>query len=243
MEYFSNRKTIRRYTAEPISTTELKEMLEAAMHAPTCGGMQLYSVVVTRDADAKASLAPAHFNQPCVTSAAAVLTFCADFNRVSRWARERNADPGFDNVQSFVSAMLDATILAQQFVTIAETRGWGTCYLGTTTWNAPQIIDALALPKLVIPVITVTIGRPDEAPGLQPRLPVESLMFDEKYVEADINATYSELESLPQSAQFMRENDKPTLAAVFTDVRYPRSANEQFSEIFIDVLRKQGFLK
>ena len=42
------------------------------------GNLQLYSVVITRDADAKAKLAPAHFNQPMVTQAPVVLTICAD---------------------------------------------------------------------------------------------------------------------------------------------------------------------
>ncbi|MDE6428284.1 MAG: nitroreductase family protein, partial [Muribaculaceae bacterium] len=158
MEYFKTRTTIRNYSPEQISDREIDEMLSAAAQAPTCGGMQLYNVIVTRTEEGKAALAPAHFNQPCLMGASAVLTFCADFNRVSRWAEERGADPGFDNLQSFISAMLDATILAQQFVTIAEMRGYGTCYLGTTTWNAPQIIEALGLPELVVPVITVTLG-------------------------------------------------------------------------------------
>lgn len=243
MEYFSNRRTIRRYTDKQISDGELAGMLDAAMRAPTCGDMQLYSVVVTKTTEGKAALAPAHFNQPCVMGAAAVLTFCADFNRVSRWAEARDAEPGFGNVQSLVSAMLDATILAQQFVTIAEMKGWGTCYLGTTTWNAPQIIDALGLPKLVVPCITVTIGEPAEAPELQPRLPLDSLMFMEKYSEPDIDKTYNELESLAQSRLFMEENNKSSLAAVFTDVRYPREGNEHFSRVFVDVLKQQGFLK
>ena len=42
----------------------------------------------------KAQLAPAHFNQPMVTSAPVVLTFCADFNRFSKWCRQRKAEPG-----------------------------------------------------------------------------------------------------------------------------------------------------
>ena len=58
---------------------------------------QLYSVIVTRDKQMKERLAPAHFNQPMVTGAPVVLTFCADFNRFSKWCRERKAVPGYDN--------------------------------------------------------------------------------------------------------------------------------------------------
>lgn len=132
MDYFKTRRTIRRYSDRPLSDELIADMLDKAIHAPTCGSMQLYSVVVTRSDEGKSALAPAHFNQPCLTGAQAVLTFCADFNRFTRWCEQRGADPGFDNVQSFISAALDATILAQQFVTIAEMNGLGTCYLGTT---------------------------------------------------------------------------------------------------------------
>ncbi|MDE6536146.1 MAG: nitroreductase family protein [Muribaculaceae bacterium] len=244
MEYFKNRKTIRNYSAEHISDLEIDEMLAAAAHAPTCGGMQLYNVIVTRSEEGKSALAPAHFNQPCLAGASAVLTFCADFNRVSRWARERGAEPGFDNLQSFISAMLDATILAQQFVTIAEMRGYGTCYLGTTTWNAPQIIEALGLPELVIPVITVTLGVPTgHLVDIQPRLPLDAIRSREKYEPVNIDSAYSELESREDSRRFMKENRKDSLAAVFTDVRYPKAGNEHFSEILMTVLHQQGFLK
>jgi nitroreductase len=245
---FSSRKTIRQYdpAGQELTAEVLSEMLSAAAQAPTCGGMQLYSIVVTRSEQGKAALAPAHFNQPCLMAAQAVLTFCADFNRVSRWCRERGAEPGFDNYQSFTSAMLDATVVAQQFVAIAESRGWGTCYLGTTTWNAPQIIAALHLPELVVPAITVTIGWPTAeaaAAEQQPRLPLSSIVMDEEYHAPDIDSTYSALEARPDSKQFMAENSKPSLAHVFADVRYPREGNEHFSSLFLQTLKDQKFLK
>ena len=245
MDYFKTRRTIRRYSDRPLSDELIADMLDKAIHAPTCGSMQLYSVVVTRSDEGKSALAPAHFNQPCLTGAQAVLTFCADFNRFTRWCEQRGADPGFDNVQSFISAALDATILAQQFVTIAEMNGLGTCYLGTTSWNAPMIIDALSLPELVVPVITVTVGYPAESPEVQPRLPVSAFIHTEKYNPNSaerIDSMYGEFENLPANRAYVTENKKDSLAHVFTDVRYPREANEHFSHIFTEMLRKAGFL-
>ena len=69
------RRTIRQYTNQDIPETLLNELLTVAMQASNTGNMQLYSVVVTRDADQKQRLAPAHFNQPMVTGAPVVLTF------------------------------------------------------------------------------------------------------------------------------------------------------------------------
>lgn len=95
-------------------------------------------------------------------------------------------------------AVLDTAIVAQQFVTIAEMRGLGTCYMGTTTYNAPQIGAALQLPKLVVPVVTVTVGWPEGETEVSDRLPLDSFVFEEKYVErtpGEIRAFFAEKKS------------------------------------------------
>lgn len=123
MDSIKNRRTIRKYKAQDIPVDLLNDMLETSFRAATMGNMQLYSVVVTRDPEMKAQLAPAHFNQPMVTSAPVVLTFCADFNRFSKWCRQRKAEPGYDNLLSFMNAMTDALLVTQNFCTIAEDKG------------------------------------------------------------------------------------------------------------------------
>ena len=41
------------------------------------------------------------------------LTFCADFNRFSKWCEQRKADPGYDNYLSFLTGAIDAMLAAQ----------------------------------------------------------------------------------------------------------------------------------
>ncbi|MCH5329259.1 MAG: nitroreductase family protein, partial [Coprobacter sp.] len=162
-----------------------------------------------------------------------------------KWCERRNARPGYDNFQSFYTATLDAALAAQQFCTAAELCGLGVCYLGTTTYNAPQIIEALSLPKLVVPVTTVTVGYPAEIPGQVERLPLEAVVHAERYndySDGDIDRLYADKEALPENRKFVTENGKETLAQVFTDVRYPKANNEYFSEVFLRVIREQGFL-
>ena len=97
--------------------------------------MQLYSLVVTTDADVqeREALAEAHHHQPMVEEAPAVLTFCADFHRFSRWCEERKAEPGYGDFVSFINAATDTLLFAQAFITLAEERGLGTCILGART--------------------------------------------------------------------------------------------------------------
>lgn len=240
------RRTIRRYQEKDVTPALLNELMEIACRASTVGNMQTYSVVITRDAAMKEKLSPAHFNQPMVKKAPVVLTFCVDLNRFSKWCEQRQAIPGYDNLQWFVTGAVDALLAAQTFCVAAEEKGLGICYLGTTTYNPNQIIDALQLPKLVFPITTITLGWPDELPEQVDRLPLEAILHQETYhdySEEDIDRLYAYKESLPENLKFIAENNKETLAQVFTDVRYKKADSEFFSEILLETLKKQGFTK
>lgn len=241
-----NRRTIRKYTTQDIPDTLLNELLDIAARASNTGNMQLYSVVVTRDKANKEKLAPAHFNQPMITTAPVVLTFCADANRFVKWAEQRNAVAGFDNFQTFIASTIDAMLFAQSFCTAAEEKGLGICYLGTTAYNADKIIEALTLPRLVVPIVTVTVGYPDGMPEQVERLPLEAVLHQETYTDytpASIDALYRDKEELEANKLFVRENNKETLAQVFTDVRYTKANNEYFSDVLLKVLKEQGFMR
>lgn len=247
IDIMKNRRTIRKYTEQDIPEELLNELLEVAVRASNTGNMQLYSVVVTRDQSNKEKLAPAHFNQPMITTAPVVLTFCADANRFVKWAEQRKAEAGFDNLQTFIASTIDAMLFAQAFCDAAEENGLGICYLGTTAYNADKIIEALSLPRLVVPIVTVTVGYPVmPLPEQVERLPLAAVVHQEAYVDYTpdmIDELYGEKEALEVNKQFVKENNKETLAQVFTDVRYTKKNNEYFSEVLLKVLKEQGFMK
>ncbi len=243
---FFIRRSIRKYTDKKVSQELLDKLLLAGTRASTTGNMQVYSVIVTRDQEMKTKLAPAHFNQPMITSAPVVLTFCADFNRFNKWCRQRKAEPGYDNFLSFMTAAIDALLVAQTVCNAAEEEGLGICYLGTVIYNADSIIETLKLPKGVIPVATVTMGWPAELPEQVDRLPLSAVVHNEVYHDYTpqvIDEIYNEKEAREDSAKFIAENNKETLAQVFTDVRYSKKDNEHFSEKLLEVLRKQGYMR
>ncbi len=210
------------------------------------GNLQLYSVIVTRDKEMKRKIAPAHFNQPMVAGAPVVLTFCADFRRTTVWAENRKATPGYDNFLSFLNAATDALLYCQTFCNLAEAEGLGTCFLGTTIYQPQALIDAFRLPRLVMPVATITLGWPDEQPALTDRLPLESIVHEETYRDYTpqlIDEYYSPKEQLEKNRHFVEINNKETLAQVFTDLRYTKKDNEAISEGLLEALKRQGFLK
>ena len=148
MKNLDTRRTIRKYSQDPVSDALLNRLLTEAGRTQTMGNLQLYSVVVTRSEEMKQRLAPAHFNQPMVTQAPVVLTICADFHRTTRWCEERQANPGYDNFLSFQNAAIDALLYTQTLCNLMDEEGLGYCYLGTTVYQPMQIIDVLQLPKL-----------------------------------------------------------------------------------------------
>lgn len=246
MDSLNNRKSIRKYSSREVSSQLLTSLLKDAERTPTMGNLQLYSVVVTHDEEMKAKLAPAHFNQPMVTGAPVVLTFCADFRRTTLWAENRKAAPGYDNFLSFINATTDTLLYCQTFCNLAEESGLGTCFLGTTVYLPQLIIDTLKLPKLTFPVATITLGWPDEAPAQSDRLPVDAIIHEETYNDYTpemIDRFYAYKESLAENKHFVEINHKETLAQVFTDLRYTRKDNEAMSEGMMKALKNQGFIK
>ena len=126
-----------------------------------------------------------------------------------------------------------------------DEEGLGYCYLGTTVYQPQQIIEILGLPKLVMPVATLTVGWPAEEPALSDRLPLESFVHQDTYhdyLAMDIDTYYNYKENLKENRNFVKKNHKENIAQIFTDIRYTRKDNEAMSEGLLATLKKQGFL-
>lgn len=245
-DYFTNRYTVRNYRSEEVPAEEIRSIVERAMRAPTCGNMQLYSVIVTRDKEMKGKLEPLHFNQPASTGSSVILTVCADFNRFTRWCELSGAKPGYNNFHSFIVALTDAVILTQQIVTIAEMEGLGTCYLGTVNYNAAAISELLKLPDLVVPVASVSLGFPADGEEQCERLPVKAVLHEETYrndSDDEIMELFKAKDNYQPNKEFVQENNKKSLAQVFTDIRYPEDVNLTVSDSFLALLKEKGFFQ
>ncbi len=238
-------KTIRKYTSDPIPDAVLSQILDAGFRASTTGNMQLYSVIVSKDADKRAALCKLHFGQKMVEQAPVLLTFCADFNRFNKWCNQRDADPGYDNFLSFFTAAIDALLVAQNAAVAAEAFGLGICYLGTTTYQADKLISFFNLPDGVVPVTTLVVGYPAEDPEPADRLPANALIHHETYTDYtpnQIDEIYHDKENLPLTARLIEENQLENLAQIFTYKRYTRKDNLHFSRVLLEVLHDQGFM-
>jgi nitroreductase len=240
----ASHRSHRKFRPDPIPPAVMREILEAATRASNTGNMQVYSIIVTTDAEIKQRLAPSHFNQPMITQAPAVVTFCADVRRFSRWCELRGTVPEYDNFLWFLSGMTDALLASENLALQAEAHGLGICYLGTTFYSAAQISEVLNIPSGVIPVMTVVVGYPAGEVPLTDRLPLAAVIHDNTYHDyapEQIDELWAEREASLETAALLEANDLPNLARIFTERRYKGEDNRASSRAYFDELVRKGF--
>lgn len=71
------RYATKRMNGQKVPSEKLENILEAVQLAPTSIGLQPFSVLVIEDAELKAKIAPAIYNQPQITEGSHVLVFAA----------------------------------------------------------------------------------------------------------------------------------------------------------------------
>lgn len=241
---FKEHRSCRNFQHKAVSQTIIDEIVSAAVRASNTGNMQLYSIIVTTDKSLLERLSPLHFNQPAITTAPLVMTFCADIHRFSKWCVLRGAKPAYDNFLWFINAATDALLASQNAATEAEAQGLGICYLGTTIYNADGIAEVLELPNGVAPVATVVMGYPAAQQPLTPRLPLNGIVHQQTYCDysnEDIERIWQERECSDETAKLLEENGLPNLAQIFTERRYKGEDNLTFSRSYFEFLRKKGF--
>jgi len=246
-------RSIRSYRPDPIPDADLDAILHAATRASSSGNMQTYSIIVTKDAARRDALWEIHSRQDMIRQAPVLLTFCADWNRMVKWCRARDAEPGYDNFLSFLVAFADAMIAAQNAAIAAEGLGYGICYMGTTLCAPTKLIDFFGLPERVFPATTLVVGRPDEDPDLRARLPIDGIVHDERYRDpgaARVLEVYHDREtegwnrymSFPELKAKILESGVKNLSQVYTQLKYTRGENEELSAELLEQLVRQRFL-
>lgn len=97
VEAIRNRRTIRRFSTQPVDEGLIDEILEAGRRAPSASNTQPWRFVVVRDEKRKAALAEAAGGQKSVSTAPVVIVVCGEPSAVKpaawmeRWAEFREA--------------------------------------------------------------------------------------------------------------------------------------------------------
>ena len=186
VELLRARKSVRAYEPGPIPEEDVRQILEAAVQAPSAGNMALWTIIRVTDEEKKRRLAKTCDNQPFIAAAPLVLVFCADYRRwfdafASLPLSEPLRKPGAGDL---MLAAVDATIAAHASVVAADALGYGSCYIGDILENVEEQRAILHLPAYVTPVCMAVYGKPtaQQRERAKPaRFAVEELVHENAY--------------------------------------------------------------
>jgi FMN reductase (NADPH) len=183
IELLTSHASVRKYKDVELSKEEVHELVQAGQHAASSNFVQAYSVIHVTDPAKREKLAVLSKNPQQILSAGAVLVFCMDFRRVAVGASLLGKEIDFSSTESLLVGVTDVALFAQNVAVASESKGYGICYIGGVR-NAPEeISELLNLPHGVAPMFGMTIGVPDEANEVKPRLPVEAIIHENSYDE------------------------------------------------------------
>lgn len=154
------RKSVRVFTEQEISEENKREILQAAMEAPTAGNQQMYTILDITDRGLKEKLAVSCDNQPFIAKAPMVLVFCADYQKWYDAFVEGDAKPRHPGCGDLMLAVEDTVIAAQNAVVAAQSLGIGSCYIGDIMENCELHREMLQLPEYVFPAAMLVFGYP-----------------------------------------------------------------------------------
>jgi nitroreductase len=190
-------RSIRAYTPAPLPDGTLEALIAAAQSAATSSNLQTWSVVAVQDPARRARLSAFAGGQKHIVQAPLFLVWLADLSRAARIGEAAGQTmEGLPFLESFLVAVIDAALAAQNATLAAESLGLGTVYIGAIR-NKPEAVAAeLTLPPGVMPVFGLCVGYPDpdaSPAAVKPRLPQEVVLHHETYdahPETDAVARY-----------------------------------------------------
>ena len=189
IDLLKSHRSIRRYKNQALEEGVLEQLILAGQAASTSSYIQATSVIRITDASVRQAFVELSGNQPYISSAAEFLVFCSDFERnYQRIQRDNNNGENIDFgwTEQFISATVDVALFAQNVVIAAESQGLGCCYIGGIRNDLDKVTELLDLPKRVYPVFGLCIGVADQSPMIKPRLPLASVLHEDKYALTDV---------------------------------------------------------
>jgi nitroreductase len=140
------RRSIRKYTDDPVGEADIKTLLEAAMAAPSASNRKPWQFVVVTGRQTLDALAEAHPHGKTLFEATLCIVVCGDLTeRETYWVQDCSA--------ATENLLLAATAL-----------GLGAVWLGVYPKEdrVTAVRPILALPETITPLNLISIGHPAE---------------------------------------------------------------------------------
>jgi nitroreductase len=146
LDLIKKRRSIRKYTPDPVSDDAVRKLLEAAMAAPSADNLQPWEFVVVQDADLRQQLARTHPWSDMCADAPVVFVVCAEERRASHWVE-------------------DASAATENLLLAATGLDLGAVWVGVypNAQNEEHVRQALDIPGKLRVLCLVPVGHPAES--------------------------------------------------------------------------------
>jgi nitroreductase len=173
-EAIFTRRSVRDFTAETVDEKTIRELIEAAVQAPSAVNQQPWSFCVVRDRALLGKISNEAKAHMLKTSPAGLMSH--HFEQILN-------DKSFEifyhapvlivicSVAAIPWAVEDCALAAQTLMLAARAAGLGTCWIGFAQgWlGTPEGKAALKLPAEYLPLAPIIVGHPKAQPAPVPR--------------------------------------------------------------------------
>ena len=185
LETLLSHRSVRAFAPDqPLAEGTLEWLVAAAQSAASSSNLQTWSVVAVEDTDRRARLSALVGDQASLREAPLVLVWIADLARLRALAAYHQAPLGGEPyLDTFLMAVIDATLAAQNAAAAAESLGLGTCYIGGIRNRSEAVAEELGLVPGTFAVFGLVVGHPDPArpAAIKPRLPHAAVLSRERF--------------------------------------------------------------
>jgi len=159
-EIFEKRKSIRKFTGEPITEDQIKLIMEAAQIAPSASNKQPYKFIVIKDDELKKAFRKKAARQNFIDKAAVIFVVLGIKER-EYWYK------------------VDIGIAVEHMALQAAELGLGSCWIGAI--ERDKIRELLKIPNDWEIVSLLIIGIPDQDPLARPRKSLDELFVNDSF--------------------------------------------------------------
>lgn len=176
-----NHRSIRHFKEQALDKKTITTLLEVARQTASSQFFQQFSIIHVTDGAKRKRLAEI-CNQPPVIQNGELFIFLIDLHRNQQLRKQAGLDDGrLHTMDLYLQGLSDATLAVQNMYVAAESLGLGGVILGSIRNDIAAVSELFDLPEMVIPALGLQIGLPAESSEKKPRLPLDLLVFENKY--------------------------------------------------------------
>lgn len=151
------RRSVRRFTGQPVPDDLLRDLLEAAMAAPSAVGKDPWHFIVVRDPAMIARIADGLPNGKFVVQAGLCILVCGELGRA--------------HAHELSYMIQDCSAAIENLLIAAAILGLGACWLGVHPREdrVRYLRTLFDLPEGIVPISGIAVGWPADVPAARTR--------------------------------------------------------------------------